>query len=223
MVNINLFCKKLPKLSNFSDIKPIRHFDIDPEVESERLLSFRYAVDEINRKNVSGEVAEAGVMCGYFAHFINEAFPNKTLHLFDTFKGFDVSELNHDKNNGFLTNVYQYSMFDDNSIDRVKCILPYPDKSVFHIGTFESTCNEVKDIKFCFVSIDMDLYIPTLQALHFFYPRLSKGGYIFLHDYNHPEDFHGAKEALYQFESDINECINIVPLPDFSGTIVIVK
>lgn len=35
---------------------------------------------------------------------------------------------------------------------------------------------------FCFVSLDMDLYKPTYEGLHYFYPRLNHGGYIFIHD-----------------------------------------
>lgn len=37
---------------------------------------------------------------------------------------------------------------------------------------------------FCFVNIDVDLYQPTKDALEFFIQKLSKGGYIFIHDYN---------------------------------------
>ena len=37
--------------------------------------------------------------------------------------------------------------------------------------------------KFAFVSLDTDLYKPTLAGLEFFWPRMSKGGFIFIHDF----------------------------------------
>jgi len=203
---------------DYSEIIPIRHFDIDPEVESERLLSFKYAATEIERRNVCGDVAEAGVMCGYFAKYVNMAFPNRELHLFDTFTGFDENELMIDKSY-YLTNKYNYNMFDNADIDKVKSILP---NAHYHVGLFNETKNEVSMKTFCFVSLDMDLFIPTYQGLEFFYPRLNKNGYIFLHDYNHPDDFYGVKSALYKFESEYGN-MHITPLPDFSGTIVITR
>lgn len=202
----------------FDSIVPIRRFDIDPEVESERLLTLKYISHEIDRHDITGSVAEAGVMCGYFARHIHNAFPERDIHLFDTFTGFNKNELDVDRGQ-FLTNKYDYSMFNDASIDKVKSILP---DAFYHIGIFNDTKDEVSNETFCFVSLDMDLYTPTLQGLEFFYPRLSKGGYIFLHDYNHPDDFYGVKSALYEYES-MHGSLHIVPLPDYSGTVVISK
>jgi O-methyltransferase len=216
---IKLFNPK-KSLAHFSDIKPIRNFNIDPEVESERLIAFKYVTKEIRRKKLLGEVAEAGVMFGYFARYISEAFPDKELHLFDTFSGFDKDELQHDHNSGLLTNAYNYDMFDNNSVDKVKSSIP---DAIYHIGKFEDTMNEAKDLTFAFTSIDMDLYQPTLQALDFFYPRMVDNGYIFVHDYNHPEDFHGARAAVHDFETFNSLNLKMIPLPDYSGTMAIIK
>lgn len=199
-------------------IKPIRRFDIDPEVESERLLTLKYCVGEIERKGVDGEVAEAGVMCGYFARYLSLMFPKRELHLFDTFTGFNKDELGIDQC-GFLTNNHDYSMFDNAPLERVMEILP---DANYHIGLFNDAKDRVFDRTFCFVSLDMDLYTPIYQGLEFFYPRLQKGGYIFVHDYNHPDDFHGVKQAIYDYEEE-HGYLCMVPIPDYSGTVVITK
>ena len=43
------------------------------------------------------------------------------------------------------------------------------------------------DKRFCFVSIDVDLYKTTMAAWEFFYPRMVKGGVIAIYDdYDYP-------------------------------------
>ena len=37
------------------------------------------------------------------------------------------------------------------------------------------------------VMLDVDLYRPALEVLRFFYPRMVRGGYFFMHDFNSPE------------------------------------
>jgi len=41
--------------------------------------------------------------------------------------------------------------------------------------------------KFAFVHLDVDLYETTKFCIQFFWPRLSKGGIMMIHDYNHAE------------------------------------
>jgi O-methyltransferase len=70
------------------------------------------------------------------------------------------------------------------------------------------------------VSIDTDLYDPIYNGLQYFYPRLVKGGYIFIHDYNN-DAYLGAKKAVQQFCAENN--ISFVPLPDSCGSAIITK
>jgi hypothetical protein len=57
---------------------------------------------------------------------------------------------------------------------------------------------EVTDNQFSFVSIDVDLFQPTLDSLEFFFPRLIKGGIIYFDDYG-GKTFVGAKAAVDQY------------------------
>ena len=55
--------------------------------------------------------------------------------------------------------------------------------------------------------------------MKFFYERLSPGGVIIIHDYNHTWD--GIKRALDEFLPTIPE--SLIELPDWQGSAMIVK
>ena len=82
--------------------------------------------------------------------------------------------------------------------------------------------NEHKSKKYAFVSIDVDFEESIYSGLEFFYPRLSNGGYIFLHDYN-SAFLHGVKNAVRRYESDNGIRIIKVPIADRAGTLIITK
>lgn len=181
-----------------------------------RLSSLELASKEIYEKDVPGAVAELGVFRGRFAKKINEAFPDRILYLFDTFEGFDDRDVGTEKENQFSEAAVDLT---DTSVDYVLSQMKFRDKCVVRKGYFPDTANEIDD-KFAFVSIDADLYLPIYEGLRFFYPRLSPGGFIFIHDYNNHE-FKGAKQAVRDFCSETN--VTYFPLSDFAGSAVIVK
>lgn len=171
--------------------------------------------EQILRKDIPGEVAELGVFKGGFAKKINKAFPERTLFLYDTFEGFDLSDIENEKKLKW-ENLHA---FDSTNVDYVLSKMPYADKCVVKKGFFPKTFNE-DNKRFCFVSLDADLYNPILSGLDIFYPRLSEGGYIMVHDYN-TIAFSGAKEAVRDYCDSRN--ISYVPIPDIAGSIVITK
>ncbi len=153
----------------------------------------------------------------YLARELNILFKERKLYLFDTFAGFNERDLDHERmlgNKKVLIND-----FSDTSIQEVKSILPYPEMAVFCKGYFPDTAKSIEEEKFALVSLDPDLYLPTLNGLKFFYPKLAKGGCILLHDYNSAQ-FPYVKKAVDDFckESDIK----IIPLSDLHGSAVIV-
>lgn len=72
-----------------------------------------------------------------------------------------------------------------------------------------------------FVSIDVDLEQPIYDGLDFFYPRLEKGGYIFIHDYNGP--LLGVERAVDRYERGNGIMLCKVPICDVEGSLVITK
>ena len=74
---------------------------------------------------------------------------------------------------------------------------------------------------FAFVSLDMDFEDSIYDGMEYFYPRLSEGGYIFVHDYN--SDLRGVERAIDRYESKLGKTICKMPLCDANGTLVITK
>lgn len=91
---------------------------------------------------------------------------------------------------------------------------------VIRKGYFPDTTLDMQEESYAFVSIDVDLYKPTYEGLCYFYKRLSKGGYIAVHDYN-SEKYKGVKEAVHRFCA--KEKVSYVPLSDYYGSVIITK
>jgi O-methyltransferase len=181
-----------------------------------RLATLELVSEEIKQKQLKGEVAELGVYKGKFARYINNYFPDRKLYLFDTFEGFDERDVSVEKRQNFSSGAQNFS---DTSVDSVLKQMPFPEKCIPIKGFFPQTAQEIRDL-FVFVSLDADLYEPIYAGLRFFYPKLQKGGYIFIHDFNN-DAYKGARRAVEQFCSEEN--IGFVPIPDSGGSAIICK
>jgi O-methyltransferase len=180
-----------------------------------RYQTLALVAEEIRGKNIKGCVAELGVYKGDFAKRINTHFPDKTLYLFDTFCGFDKRDVEIEKN---FNNNAKENDFTNNSIEIVLKKMRHPQNCIVKKGWFPETAENMEE-KFAFVSIDTDLFEPIYQGLLYFYNRLEKGGYIFVHDYN--GKLYGAKEAVQKFSAEFNA--PYVPLSDLCGSVVFSK
>ncbi|URW87318.1 TylF/MycF family methyltransferase [Blautia wexlerae] len=70
----------------FRDPSVLRMFDA--RVAVMRLLS-----EQIYQLDIPGNVAELGVFRGEFSSLISAAFPDRKIHLFDTFEGFSEKDI----------------------------------------------------------------------------------------------------------------------------------
>jgi len=181
-----------------------------------RLKTLELAVSEIYENNVQGNIAEVGVYKGDFAKELNYAFPDRILYLFDTFKGFDQKDILVETRNNLSKGEQNFS---DTSVELVLSKMKYKHQCRVHKGYFPESLNGLDDT-FAFVSLDPDLYKPILDGLEYFYPRLNKGGFIFIHDYNNSE-YPGAKQAVKEFSIKYN--IPYVPISDAWGSAIIKK
>lgn len=157
---------------------------------------------EAIRKNLSGNVAEAGVFQGDFAALINGYFPDKKLYLFDTFKGFDSRDIEHEE--GYYLNPQRGEYFSNTSIELVLSKMKNPENCLIRRGFLPETLAGIDD-KFFFVNLDMDLYQPTLIALEWFWPRMTKEGIILIHDYfDDTGTYPNLRKGVIQFTSKNN-------------------
>jgi O-methyltransferase len=171
---------------------------------------------EIDEHTVPGAIAELGVFRGDFAALMSTQLPGRRVHLFDTFQGFDDADFEADRANGLVDHYHDFAATHPAA---VAARFARPNLVTLHVGRFPETADSL-DEQFALVSIDADLYNPVLSGLRWFYPRLSPGGAILVHDFNNAA-FAGAKRAVREFQSETG--VPIVPLPDWGGTAVLVR
>lgn len=161
---------------------------------------------------VPGAAAELGVYRGGFARCINALLPARKLYLFDSFQGFTPEAGAEEAFQAAHENI---------SAARVLAVLPHPQQAVLKPGFFPDSLNGLEE-RFCLVSLDVDFEAATLAGLRYFWPRLSSGGYLMLHDWGNP-GLPGVAQALDAFQRELGQSIPSVPLPDLSGTLVLCK
>ena len=183
-----------------------------------RAATMRLLAEQIREENIPGDVAELGVFRGEFAALINASLPDRTLHLFDTFEGFAARDVAVEQAEG-LSRAREVD-FADTACAVVEARLPHPELARFHVGWFPETFASCEGCRFCFVSIDADLYAPTAAALPLFWERLSPGGALLIHDGNSTQ-FSGTGKAVKEF-CRANALLP-APVPDLHGSVILRK
>lgn len=191
---------------------PMRYPTYSPEV-AERIERYhddiRYstlalAIERICRENVQGALSEVGVYQGATSLFIHKQVPDRKFYLFDTFEGFPDKYKRDD------------GRFCDTSQESVKMLLGDSPNLHFRKGFFPSTAVGLEDEMFALVMLDVDIYQSAFDVFSFFYPRLVRGAYFFMHDFNSPESDGAIAKAAHEFMADKLEMI--IEIPDYSGS-----
>jgi len=135
--------------------------------------------------------------------------------LFDTFKGFDERDTNHQEENS-RASIGGWEV----SLNNVKKYIGESELVEFFPGYFpDTTLGIPKSNNYALVHLDADLYKPQLSGLEYFYPKMSKGGVIIIHDCNN--EYFGSKKALDEFFIDKPEVPILIP--DKSGSAIVIK
>lgn len=183
-----------------------------------RAATMRLLAEQIHEEKIPGDAAELGVFRGDFAALINAAFPDRTIHLFDTFEGFPARDVEIEQAQGLSR--AKTGDFKETAENIVEKRLPHPERAVFHKGYFPDSFDGCTEMTFAFVSVDADLYAPTAAALPLFFDRLSPGGVLLIHDVNSTQ-FSGAGKAVREFCTERG----LLPMPvsDMHGSVVLRK
>jgi O-methyltransferase len=166
-----------------------------------RYSTLALAIQRLELDQVSGAFAEIGVYRGATSSFIHHQSPNRRFYLFDTFEGFPSQDLEGRTD----------ARFSDTSQEAVERFIGGNENIVFRKGYFPDTACGLEREMFALVMLDCDLYRTSLAALAFFYPRMKRGGYFFMHDFNSPESDHGVSRAAADFMADKAELLTEVP------------
>jgi hypothetical protein len=179
-----------------------------------RLYMLLLNIARVLKDNVPGDFAEIGVYRGNTASILAQAARagGRRLYLFDTFSGFDPADQEKPD--------HPSTSFTDTSLDSVRNFVGTASVD-YVVGRFpDSLSNAQVPDRFAIVHLDCDLYQPTAAGLAFFYPRLSPGGLLILHDYSSGH-WNGCAQAIDKYLSDKPE--RPVLMPDKSGTAIVVK
>jgi O-methyltransferase len=179
-----------------------------------RLYSLRLNVAQIAKDGVQGDFAELGVFKGNSAKVLARLAREhgRQLLLFDTFGGFADEDLVG------VDAEHHRGTFSETSLEGVQHFVGV--EGVTYVrGRFpESITANAESRRYALAHIDCDLYAPGIAALEFFYPRLSPGGLLLIHDYS-GGNWEGMTRAVDEFQARIPE--RVVLLPDKSGTAVL--
>ncbi len=181
-----------------------------------RFFNFWFQCERLKREKVEGAFAELGVYKGETSKILHEFDKSRKLHLFDTFEGFSKNDLKLETGEAAT---YKTKNFADTSVEKVLKYIGGDSKIVVQKGYFPDTTKDIPTEKYALVSIDTDLYKPVIEGLRYFYPLLTPGGVILIHDYTHK--WEGLVKAVNEFVSTIPE--NTIEVPDAHGTVMIIK
>jgi len=184
--------------------------------DKNRYYSLWLQLQRIQKNNIPGDLAELGVYKGETAKLIHHLIPDRDFFLFDSFSGLPKQVIREDCDGAVRP---QTVKFDNTTPLEVVKYIKGNDRIIIKEGIFPETASGLEDRTFAFVHIDADLYQSTLDALHFFYPRLSPGGMILVHDYNH--NWEGVEKAIDEFSETIPE--SFAELPDMYGSALLIK
>jgi len=189
------------------------HDGIVEYIDYHRFGTIAMALRRIEIENIQGALAEAGVFQGHASRFIHNLFPERRYYLFDTFDGFKREDLDPE--------ISEDKRFRNTSVEAVLNFIGDKRNLIVKKGRVPDTFVGLESECFSFVLLDMDLYKPTMSALDFFYPRLSLGGYLMVHDYHNEESNWACRRAVDEFM--YNKPERIIEIADIWGSIIFRK
>ena len=151
-------------------------------------------------ESVAGDTAECGCYkgCGsYLINHVSELQQSKRMHhVFDSFEG--LSEPKADDGAYWTAGDLTFGE------SEVRKNLDAFESIKYYKGWIPDRFDEIKNERFCFVHIDVDLKEPTMDSLEFFYSRMNDGGIILLDDYGF-DTCPGATSGIDEFFKDKTE------------------
>ena len=207
------FAKKDEYLKGYFDF-PSYQFKSDSDVKRIRTFTMLGLMESIvNRGNVKN-FAECGCYLGQSSYAISKFLLKNNFkekfHIFDSFEGLsdpvdnDLNSVASNINSNTLNKLFKGKerMFKGNYNNYISLMNDFEFIKVYK-GWIPERFNEVSKLEFSFVHIDVDIYQPTLDSVKFFYPRLEKGGVIYIDDYGRPY-WPGCDKAIHEFLSTVN-------------------
>ena len=170
-------------------------------------------------RKITGDIAECGVRHGKSSLFILSGMgtgSGRSFHIFDSFEG--LSEPRSFDRNESGDTAWKKGELAVEEQTVLRNLRGFDTPIELHKGWIPDRFKDVKNSKFAFVHVDVDLYEPTRDSFAFFYPRMSKGGVMICDDYGSAY-CPGAKKAVDEFFAEKPE--RVIALP--TGQSLIIK
>lgn len=180
-------------------------------------------------------IVECGCALGHstfmLASILRGAGFQKTFHVFDSFEGLsdfnkeDLTPITSSVSPDELRRLAPQHRVDgkrlySGSLEVFEVMLKKFDFVKPYKGWIPSRFDEVEDLTFSLVTLDLDIFKPTQESLSFFYPRVVSGGIIWFDDYG-LSTWPGCTRAVDNFISDF--CKNDLVMKNPFGGLVILK
>ena len=165
-------------------------------------------------KNIAGDAIELGVYEGGNAFcaalFLTLNNDKRKYILLDSFEGFG----------DFARNVPQEfkDRFRDVSFTKVNDIFSDLRTAEVVQGYVPNVLPSLQSSEYSFVYYDCDLYEPLIDALQYFYPRLTRGGYFLVDDYSVTDGFLDIRRGVDEFCGE--RCLDIIEIPETTHALI---
>ena len=198
---------------NFQEPERVQILDVVRKIKKERTLlldnheAYQLASAVMRTGKVPGDLIEVGVFQGASAKLICQFKDGKTLHLCDTFEGLPEPEAMDVR---FVKGSFDVK-FGKGAfhcpLESVQKYLSGFSGVEFHQGYFPASADSLRETRFSFANLDVDLYASTKGCLEFLYPRMSSGGVIISHDYTTAV---GVRQAFDEYFADKPEPVLVL-------------
>lgn len=181
-----------------------------------RLNNIESCIHNIINDKIKGDFIETGVWRGGATILMKAILKEFCIHdrkvwLADSFEGLpraDVKNYKHD----FGNKLYQKKILKISEEEVKNNFIKYDlldNNVIFLKGWFRNTLPDASIKEISLLRLDGDIYESTFLALKYLYPKLSKGGYIIIDDYN---AFNNCKLAVNEFRIENNITEDIVEI-----------
>lgn len=181
-------------------------------VDRARCYSIYRLVDQVRK--IEGDVLEVGTWRGGTAGILTKTLPDKIVYLADTFEGVvkaqeweHYKDKAHDDTSEQLVIDFLYKNVSVNNFKILKGIFP------------EDTGGLIKDVRFCLVYLDLDVYLSTKDAFNYIWNKLSRGGIVIFDDYG----MISACGGISRFVDEIKDDEDKIFIQNINGQAYIIK
>lgn len=168
---------------------------------------------------LAGDFVECGVNTGIYslaiADYIDLDRTGKHLYLFDTFCGIPPSQMNERERS--LNREVENETYYEECYETARANFAEYRNAVLIRGQVPDTLTQVAIDQVCYLSLDMNIVLPEIAAIKYFWPKLVTGAPVILDDYGWL-GYAPQKVAMDEFAASVG--CTILNMPTGQGLLI---